>query len=182
MESALLEAADSILAEQGPRAVTLAAVGSEVGIARNSVYEYFDSREDLVGAVIEAAFRSWADSVLESLGETLTPEETVKQYARVTLEKIAQGDHQVIATLGATDLPDGRRARIGELHQRLLEPMEAALEELRVHDPVLTSRLLQGLIDAGFREIESGREPQVVIGEVIRLIGAGLGASSKISS
>jgi len=175
MESALLAAAESLLAEQGPQAVTLSAVGSRVGIARNSVYEYFISREDLVGAVIEAAFREWSESVLEALDRDLPPKETIEQYARTTLEKIARGDHRAMAALGTEGLPDERRTGIGKLHERLLEPMETALGEMGVDNPAMTARLLQGFVDAGFREIERGLEPDAVVNAVTRLIRSAIG-------
>ncbi len=178
METALLAAAESLLSAKGPQAVTLAAVGSKVGIARSSVYEYFSSREDLIGTVIESAFRDWSESVLGSLDRELDPRETIEQYARITLEKIARGEHRAMAALGTEGLPENRRAGIGELHERLLEPVETALGEMGVDDPALTARLLQGFVDAGFREIERGVGPDLVIGTVTRLIRATLEPSA----
>lgn len=175
MEASLLTAAEALLLEEGPQAVTLRAVGAKVGLARSSVYEYFASSDDLLGAVVEAAFEAWSAAVIEAFAAETDPAAIVERYARVTLALVARGDHRPLASIGRLELPPTRRARIGALHDDLLAPLEAALAALGRPQPRLSARLLQGIVDAATRAIERGHEPTVVIDEAARLIRSAIG-------
>jgi len=175
MEASLLEAAEALLVEHGPQAVTLRAVGAKVGLARNSVYEYFASTDDLLGAVLEAAFEAWSAALLAALDGEGDPSTVIERYVRTTLEMVARGDHRPLSAVGRLDLPDARRARIGALHEGLLEPVETALIELGVDEPRIVAHLLQGIVDVATRRIESGQEPTVIVDTAVRLIGSAIG-------
>ena len=54
---ALIGAAIDILVNEGATAVTPAAVGARAGLARSSVYQYFDSSAALLATITEEAFR-----------------------------------------------------------------------------------------------------------------------------
>ena len=47
---ALLDAAEAILLDAGHGALTFRALGERTGLARNSIYRYFGSRDDLIAA------------------------------------------------------------------------------------------------------------------------------------
>ena len=53
MNERLVDAAENILREGGVRALTAGAVAKEAGIARNSIYRYVDSVDDLRLRVLE---------------------------------------------------------------------------------------------------------------------------------
>ena len=55
---ALLDAAHALLAETG-EAPSMAAVGRRAGLARSSVYQYFDSPGALLHAVVTDVFPTW---------------------------------------------------------------------------------------------------------------------------
>ncbi len=50
---AILEAASSLLAQQGPEAVSVSAVANLAGVNRGTAYQHFQSREELVGATTQ---------------------------------------------------------------------------------------------------------------------------------
>lgn len=51
-EREILEFAESILSEEGPKAVTLASVAGRLGMTKQSLYHYFPSKEALVRALV----------------------------------------------------------------------------------------------------------------------------------
>ncbi|MGB8020339.1 MAG: TetR family transcriptional regulator, partial [Candidatus Nanopelagicales bacterium] len=51
--AALIAAANDLLATEGVEAVTLGAVGAAAGLARSSVYQYFDSTGSLLAELVE---------------------------------------------------------------------------------------------------------------------------------
>ena len=58
MRQRLVDAAESIVRDDGAAAVRLDSVGESVGLSRSSVYRYFDSKEELLTAVtVQATLR-----------------------------------------------------------------------------------------------------------------------------
>lgn len=67
---AILEAATTLLADQGPDALRLDDVGDAVGISRQAVLHHFGSREGLLRAVVE---RSWTELFADLVRVATTP-------------------------------------------------------------------------------------------------------------
>lgn len=55
-EVAILEAARDLLAEGGLNALSMRAVASRVGVSATAIYNYFESKQELVGRVVEQGF------------------------------------------------------------------------------------------------------------------------------
>lgn len=72
----LIEAATRVIAEDGLEAATTARIARRAGVSVGSLYQYFDRKEDIYLAVIEAItarIERIIDEVMESTkGETLT--------------------------------------------------------------------------------------------------------------
>ena len=66
--TSLIDAAEQILREEGPGALTAGAVSSRAGVARNSIYRYVESIDDLRGLVVERYMPGWFDAVQEAMG------------------------------------------------------------------------------------------------------------------
>ncbi|HEX2312387.1 MAG TPA: helix-turn-helix domain-containing protein, partial [Thermomonospora sp.] len=64
---ALLDAAGALVAEQGPQALSLAALARRVGLSRPGLYEYFPSRDDLVAALVEERLPRWTARVADAV-------------------------------------------------------------------------------------------------------------------
>lgn len=169
---ALLAAATELLVEGGVSAVTPAAVGAAVGLARPSVYQYFESAAGILAAITEDSFaRSNAqlDAALAGLDDPL---EVMDAYVKETLRQAAAGAHRPAAALTAAQLPDECRARVTELHYEQIAPFMAALQRLEVPDFEITARLLGGLLEAAMGAIESGSDPDAVTRTTTALVRA----------
>lgn len=66
----LLEAATGLVAEAGPPAASVQAVADRAGISRGSVAWHFGSKDGLIVAVIEHAFRTAAEEYRRQVPET----------------------------------------------------------------------------------------------------------------
>jgi len=172
--AALIEAGGTLLAEQGLDAVTLASVGAATGLARSSVYQYFDSTPALIAAVVEDAFPRATDLLAAAVAKAPTPLEKVTSYVRVALDLAADPAHRSLYALADADLPVHCRARLGELHQEQYAPLVDAVAGLGVKDAVLTTRLLGGLIQSGARAINDGLPKGHVQQQTLALIRKGL--------
>ncbi|WP_346010635.1 helix-turn-helix domain-containing protein [Streptomyces sp. SID5910] len=105
-----MDAAEAILNEGGVESLTAGAVAARAGIARNSIYRYFGSIEDLLELVVTREFPAWIDVVRAYTGEEAlrcafsyyralpTSAQQIQDAvvtARLTMPTMAVGSHPV---------------------------------------------------------------------------------------
>ncbi|MER5625125.1 helix-turn-helix domain-containing protein [Streptosporangium sp. NPDC002544] len=160
--AALLEAAREILAAQGVHALTPAAVGARIGLARSSVYRYFSSTADILAQLTEEAFPRWADRLRATVAETppdgpaLPLDERIRAYGRTALEFVRSPDYALVPATQALGLPPECLVRLNELHGSLIEPLGDVLREAGCDHPALRAELAWGVLRAGTRRLVSG--------------------------
>jgi AcrR family transcriptional regulator len=145
---ALLDAAEAILLESGHDALTFRALGERTGLARNSIYRYFTSRDDLIAALCERDMPRWLEQLEAAMAAADGQDARVAAFVSTQLRLVAHGSHRMAELLGDAPLGPAVRARINALAYRpasLLEP------ELGPHDPKLVAQLVQGVVNAGVR-------------------------------
>ena len=145
---ALLDAAEAILLEAGHGALTFGALGQRTGLARNSIYRYFTSRDDLIAALCERDMPRWLEDLEAAMAAADGQDARIAAFVSTQLRLVAHGSHRMAELLGDAPLGPAVRARINALAYRpaaLLEP------ELGPHDPKLVAQLVQGVVNAGVR-------------------------------
>jgi len=167
---ALVAAATRLLVEGGIAAVTPAAVGAAAGLARSSVYQYFESGAGIVAAVIEDAFPPANAAMRRALEGIEEPLEILEAYVRETIRQAADGAHRPAAALRTAQLPPECVARLAELHREQVAPFVAALHRLDPPDPEITGRLLGGVVEAAMDAVESGADPEATTRRAIELV------------
>lgn len=153
---ALLDAAKDILVEAGGDALSLSSVAARVGLARSSLYQYFDSRQDLLDALVEDLFPRWSHLVTGAMEQEKTPARRVLSYAHANLRLVADGEHAVAGALAAAAPGAAFAERSRVMHQQLMAPLVEALRELGVPDPSTTAELVNAVVHKAARMIESG--------------------------
>jgi AcrR family transcriptional regulator len=127
----LVDAAEAIVRSEGAAALRLDSVGESAGLHRTSVYRYFDSKEDLLTAVVvQATLRVGAEIVAE-LGASARPEVFLvdglaRAMARIATDPVhrslmAPSTSEAMTRLGSRALTEGIRP--------LVEPMFVAAAE-----------------------------------------------------
>ena len=163
-----------LLAEGGVGAVSPAAVGARAGIARSSVYTYFDSAESMIAAVVEDALPR-AEGELRAAAEAAAdPAGRIDAYLRTAIDLAARGAHRTAAVLARADLPEPCRARLAELHASQREPLRDAIRELGVEDADLVTGLLDGVLAAAMVAVQAGGQKAEIQEQVLRFVHAGL--------
>lgn len=151
---ALLDAARALLTAEPDRVPSLAEVGARAGLSRSSVYQYVQSRDDLLRAVVSDSFPRWQERLDAAMAAAPGPAARVLAFVRANLELVADGEHALARTLAvvapAEDLARESRA----FHEQLLLPVLAALTELGVPDPETTAELVNALVHAASRRVE----------------------------
>lgn len=153
-ERALLDAARQLLTAAPERVPTLAEVGELAGLSRSSVYQYFESREDLLAALVRDSFPRWQQRLDAALAAAADPAGRVLAYVRANLELVADGEHALAATLAAAAPSEDLARESQSFHHRLLVPLHAALVELGAPDPGTTAELVNALVHAASRRVE----------------------------
>ncbi len=144
----LLDAAEAILLEAGHSALTFRALGERTGLARNSIYRYFSSRDDLIAALCERDMPRWLRELEAAMAAAEGQDARVAAFVSTQLRLVAHGSHRMAQLLGDAPLGPAVRARINALAYRpaaLLEP------ELGPEQPKLVAQLVQGVVNAGVR-------------------------------
>lgn len=172
----LLAAGHDLVVKGGTRALTMSAVAARAGLSRPAVYEYFDSTEDLLAAVLLDEVRMWAGDVIDCLAAESTPEAKIACYLQVSLGLIADGRHAIIAVMTETSLPKPVRANIDALLVTLTAPLAQAVAAVGVTDTDLAVRLIQGVVEAAARRIAHGIDPQSEVATSSIFVLAGLQA------
>jgi len=174
--AALLAAGGDLLATRGVDAVTPAAVGAAAGLARSSVYQYFDSSPALIAAIVEDAFPRATDELRAAVARAGTPSAQVDAYVRTALKMATDPVHRSLYALGRTELPPACRARLAELHAEQHAPLRAALGALAAPDPDLTTTLVLGLLGAAVQCVIDGAARRPVERRLLAVLHHGVQA------
>ncbi|WP_214319815.1 TetR/AcrR family transcriptional regulator [Nonomuraea sediminis] len=160
--AALLEAALEILAGEGAAALTPAAVGARVGLARSSVYRYFSSTADILAQLVEDAIPRWAGVLAAAADGSGDLRERLRGYGAATLTFVHSRDYVLLPTFAAIDLPAECQARLGQLHETMIEPMRAIAAQAGHDHPDLVAHLGWSILGEGQRQIAAGADAEVV--------------------
>ena len=172
--TALLEAAEQLIADQGVPALTLAAAGAGAGLARSSVYQYFESTPALVAAVVEDAFARINEQLQAAVDPADPPAARIDAYVRFALKVATEPANRAMHQLGHADLPPSCRARLADLHREQYAPLRRAVAELHTPNPTLTTSLVLGIIGAAVQAVTEGSPLARVQRRTIQLIHTGL--------
>ncbi|WP_433413044.1 TetR/AcrR family transcriptional regulator [Microtetraspora malaysiensis] len=159
----LIDAAEAIMAEGGIEALTAGAVSARAGIARNSLYRYFDSIDDLVEIVVMREFPAWVEAVAQAVAAETNPHAKAVAYVRSNLEQAASGSHGWRTSLSRGSLSSSARQRVREMHSCLTTTLDQIVAELGIGRPELTTAVVQAVVDACTRRIDAGDPPADVI-------------------
>ena len=172
--SALVAAGADLLASGGVDAVTLAGVGAATGLARSSVYQYFDSGPALLAAVVEDVFPRSTALLARAVERASSPQAKVDAYVVTALDLATDPAHRSLYALAGAGLPEHCRARIAELHEEQFAPLRDAVAAIGVADPALSARLLLGVLQSATQAVVEGAPKARVKREVLAFVHDGL--------
>lgn len=182
VQARLVDAAEDLLRRGEP--LTAAAVTTAAGIARNSVYRYVESVEDLRGLVLARHLPSWMSAVAAELASAEGPAEQVVTWVRANLEQAAATGHGWLMAMARTaPVSASTEDVVDDAHTVMRDGLAAAWSQL-VEDPdgaAVAAALTRGLLDAGFRQLDLGRSTELVVssGErAARALVAALGTTA----
>lgn len=147
----LVDAAEVIVRDHGAGSLRLESVGDAVGLHRSSVYRYFDSKEDLLTAVVVRATRRVQREVIDELGESAPPERFLAEGLALAMARIAT--EPVLRSLTSPTASEAMN-RVGS--RALTEGLRPLVE------PLFLEAAEQGLLREGVTTEDAARWLHVV--------------------
>ncbi|WP_147917513.1 TetR/AcrR family transcriptional regulator [Ruania zhangjianzhongii] len=121
----LLDAFETLLVEQGPRAATLEAVAAEAGVSKGGLLYHFASKDDLVDGVLERLLEL-ARADTEQM--RTSPVGPVEFYLQTSVSEGSELDRALVAAARlAQENTDPVRAALAQVREGWLEVLRAEL-------------------------------------------------------
>lgn len=175
MTTKLVDAAERLLVDGGVDALTAGAVASSAGIARNSLYRYVDSVDDLRGKVVARYLPNWTSAVEDAVAAADDPLARLVAYVSANLAEASRSGHGWLMGM-ARGLTPAALAEIDGAHRSLGSML---VEQCRALDPsglTMTTAIVQAILEAGFARLDAGDDLAVVtercVGAVRALIAS----------
>ncbi|GAB3811486.1 TetR/AcrR family transcriptional regulator [Tessaracoccus terricola] len=179
IQNKLVDAAEEILRSGEPEKLTAATVAQAAGIARNSIYRYVDSVDDLHGMVLARSLPGWLEAVDAALADVEDPTERIVVWTAANLRESARTGHGWLMMLGRTDVSPASEAIMEQAHKVMRDALASAWGAL-LPDPTaarIAGGLTRGVLEAGFRQLDAGEPIDAVVAvstNAVRGIVAGL--------
>jgi TetR/AcrR family transcriptional repressor of mexCD-oprJ operon len=172
---AILEAASRVLARQG-QAATINDVAGEAGIGRATVYRYFETREQLVSALWEAALSEVDEHLVAARLEQVPFEEGLARLVRA-IAVVGERYAVLLGEQSREELERGREVLGDRVFALLARGQESGA--LRGDVPlVLIAEMFGGMVLAGLREaLERGLGIEEASAAVVDVFLRGAGPS-----
>jgi len=85
----ILDASLEVIAVQGAYSFKMVEVAARAGIGKGTIYEYFDTKEDLLTAGFARFFLKYFDFLNRTSGKRLSPPERLRDYFKRSFEFLA---------------------------------------------------------------------------------------------
>ncbi len=130
IEEHLLDVAAQCFASTGYRQTTLEEIARHAGVAKASMYRYFENKQELLAKIFIKVGTTFASGLQPLLAAPLTAEEKLRHTVQALLRTI--GENGALFTVfysEEADLPPRLRAEVTEIRQRFLVNLENILQE-----------------------------------------------------
>lgn len=168
-ERLLLDVAHAILEETGEIA-SMREVAERAGLARSSVYHYFESREALLQALVADIFPRWTERITDAMDAAPDSSGRLVAYAVENLRLVYEGAHAVgtaLATLTPGEALDEQAMR---MHREIQEPLIRTLENLGAEDPESLGEMINAVVHASTRQLEAGKTLSQITANLVAVI------------
>ena len=152
----MLDVAHSMLEETG-QISSIRSVAERAGLSRSSVYNYFDSKEALLSALVQDIFPKWTERITDAMDAEDELSGRVVAYAVENLRLVHEGAHAVGSALAALSPGDALDEQATRMHRAIQEPLIQTLAALGVEDPEGMSELINAVIHASTQRLEAGQ-------------------------
>ncbi|MDY5584180.1 MAG: TetR/AcrR family transcriptional regulator [Arcanobacterium sp.] len=165
MFTALVDAAEDILRERGPESLTAGEVAKKAGIARNSIYRYVHSVDDLRLLVLERYLPQWKDSVAGRVNVEASAIEQIQDLTVASLEMAVNTGHNwliLVMRHGKSDSANSSSAYssqvVADFHRELGMRLFQLWQEVDASTAEMNSHVNRALLESGMKLLDQGHD------------------------
>jgi AcrR family transcriptional regulator len=155
-QEAILQAAMTLVQDGGPDTVTMAQLASETGLSRPAIYQYFSSREHVLGELVINEMADLSNEIDRLVGLVDDPLEQVRVWIHYSLAHLASEEHVAIRKISMDVLPEDLRGVLRAMHGYVMLSLMNPLGALGVEDPSALCGMIFGSISAAAKRVEEG--------------------------
>jgi len=148
----ILDAASELFTSNGYRGTDLGGIAKSMGLARNSLYRYFPSKDHILLAVVEREMAPFVERARMLADEYLDPAERVDAWLELQMELATGPCHSMIRMLGdMNDASDDLRRQMASLHEAPREALEGAVTHLLEgtgRDPTVVCAMISSMVQS----------------------------------
>lgn len=170
IKARLIEAAERILQERGPQALSAGAVAKEAGIARNSIYRYVDSVDDLKMLALESFVPRWGKTIFSQINMSADPAERLADFAVASVLQTRNYPHSSL--MSAMRLSTGRpgksaerataQSNVAHVHGFIEGFITQQFQSMEAENPDLWASFVRALIFESFKASEAKHDVEAV--------------------
>lgn len=156
----IIKTATDLFAQYGVKKTTMEEIAENVGIAKATIYIYFDSKEKLFAAIVNKEVEEYFQKLESAINVCSSPEEKFKTFVRSFFEIIF--DYINLYNIAFNT--------ISEINN-LMPTLQSELEQFYARvSQIIRNILQQGIADGSFRQIEIDLFVDTVT-DLIKMIG-----------
>ena len=154
----ILEAAQSLIAERGVDAVSMAELAAATGLSRPAIYQYFSSREHVLAELVINEMADLSNAIDEHIAHFDDPLERIRVWIHYSLAHLASAEHRVIREISIDSLPQESRGMINAMHGHFMMALVSPLSQLGLANVTSTCHLIFASVAAAAKRIDEGAE------------------------
>lgn len=174
----LMDAALEIIREGGLESLSMGTLASRVRLSRPAIYQYFDSREHVLGELLLDEMADLSNEMDRLLTEIADPMEQVRVWLHFSLAFMSSERHKFVSEIPVGQLPEDQRGMLRAMHGFYTSSLISPLMELGVRDSTSTAHLILGLVGAAAKRIDDGADFSVEANALEAFVDAGVRAST----
>jgi AcrR family transcriptional regulator len=170
----ILDSAIQIIEAGGTAQVSMASLAKATGLSRPSVYQYFSSREHVLG---ELMLNEMADlsNEIERLGiEIKEPMERIRVWVHYSLAHLSSKQHGIVRQISIDTLPEDQRGMLRAMHGYFMMNLISPLTELGTEDPAAVCSIIYGAVASAAKRIGEGADFSAEAKALEKFVSAGL--------
>lgn len=166
----ILDAARASFVEDGYRGTDLGRIAKRTGLARNSLYRYFPSKDHILVAVLQQEMAPYIARTETLADDFPDPARRIDAWLDLQMELATGPCHAMIRILGdMTEASDDLLEQIRALHvapRDVLEDVVAELLEGSGRDPQVVSGMISSMLQSAGGAAMKSRNPDPVVEEL----------------
>lgn len=170
----ILNAAGELFRNKGYVQTDMAEIAASIGLARNSLYRYYSSKDHILVACMQRDMEPYATVVEELRSRYPNAVERVQAWLDLQIEMATGPCHMAMELVGeARTISDDVRWKIADMHAPQQRVIETAVKEMLAgtrRDAALVTAMIASMVHSASKKILEHGNKEAVLGELKRCV------------